>query len=191
MIPGTPALGWASPGDDYAEEITAHSLDHGIAIYRRGKPWPHRDDGRSHVARGAQIALGQDRVHHSCGLKLAEHLCLGVHHHGDIPRLGNLKRLGWRPRQASTNALDLDLAQANGLAKTDRAADARGNRDIGHDQPTRRRAPDEQPRPWRYRLRREHKRAFPGHLPVLRFDQSKSGSAATLMIISYRSIIRR
>ena len=88
--------------------------------------------GGSHVARGAQIALGQNRVYHSRGLKLADHLCLGVHHHGDIPRLGNLKHLSRRLRQAGANALDLDLAQANGLAKTDRSTDARGNRDICH-----------------------------------------------------------
>ena len=113
--------------------MTAHSLDHGIAIDRCGKARPYRDDGRRHIARGAQVALGQNRVDHGRGLKLAEHLCLGVHHHGDIPRLGNLKRLGRRLCQAGANALDLNLAQANGLAKTDRATDARGDRDIGHD----------------------------------------------------------
>ena len=136
-------------------------------IDRRGKARPHGDDGRRHVARGAQVALGQNRVDHSRGFKLIEHLGLRVHRDGNIPRLGNLERLCRRLRQASANALDLDLAQANSLAKTDCAADARGNRDIGH------------------------KRAFPGHLPVLRFEQSKSGSTATLMIIYYHSIIRR
>ena len=113
--------------------MPAHGFDYGVAVNRRGKARPHGDDGRSHVARGTQIALGQNRVYHSRGLKLAGHLCLGVHHHGDIPRLGNLKRLGRRPCQASANAFDLDLAQANGLAKTDCATDARGDRDIGHD----------------------------------------------------------
>ena len=113
--------------------MPAHGLDHGIAIDRRGKARPHGDDGRRHVARGAQVALGQDRIDHGGRLKLVEHFGLGVHHDGNIPRLGNLESPGWRLSQASTNALDLDLAQANGLAKTDRAADACGNRDIGHD----------------------------------------------------------
>ena len=120
-------------GNDTAQEMPTHGFDHGVAVNRRGEARPHGDDGRSHVARGTQIALGQNCVDHSRGLQFVEHLCLGVHHHGDIPRLGNLKRLGRRLRQASANALDLDLAQANGLAKTDCATDARGNRDIGHD----------------------------------------------------------
>ena len=120
-------------GNDAAQKMPAHGLDHGIAVDRRGKARPHRDDGRSHVARGAQIALGQDRVHHGRGLKFAEHLRLRVYHDGDVSSLGNRKRLSRRLCQASANALDLDLAQANGLAKTDCAADARGNRDIGHD----------------------------------------------------------
>ena len=120
-------------GNDATEEMPAHGLDHGVAIDRRGKARPHGDDSGRHVARGTQVALGQNRIDHSGRLKLVEHLGLGVHHDGDIPRLGNLKRLGRRLRQASANVLDLDLAQANGLAKTDCAADARGNRDIGHD----------------------------------------------------------
>ena len=120
-------------GDDAAEEMTAHGLDHGIAIDRRGKARPHGDDDRRHIARGAQVALGQDRVDHGSGLKFAEHLGLGIHHDGNISGLGNCKRLCRRLRQASANALDLNLAQANGLAKTDRATDTRGNRDIGHD----------------------------------------------------------
>ena len=120
-------------GNDTAQKMPAHGLDHGVAIDRRGKARPHGDDGRRHVARGAQVALGQNRVDHSRGFKLIEHLGLRVHHDGNIPRLGNLERLCRRLRQASANALDLDLAQANSLAKTDCAADARGNRDIGHD----------------------------------------------------------
>ena len=74
--------------------MPAHGLDHSIAIDRSGKARPHGDNGRCHVARGAQVALGQDRVDHSGRLKLVEHLGLGVHHDGDIPRPGNLERLG-------------------------------------------------------------------------------------------------
>ena len=119
-------------GDDAAEKMTAHGLDHGIAIDRRGKARPHGDDDRRHIARGSQVALGQNRIDHGGRLKLVEHLGLGVHHDGDISCLGKLERLGRRLRQTSANALYLDLAQANGLAKTDCATDARGNRDIGH-----------------------------------------------------------
>ena len=119
-------------GNDTAEKMPAHGLDHGIAVNRRGKARPHGDDGRRHVARGAQVALSQNRVDHGSGFQLAEHLGLGVHHNGDVSGLGNRKCLCRRLCQASANTLDLDLAQTNGLAKTDRAADARGNRDIGH-----------------------------------------------------------
>ena len=112
--------------------MPAHGLDHGVAIDRRGKARPNSDDGRRHVARGAQVALSQNRVDHSRGFKLIEHLGLRVHHNGDVSSLGNLERLSRRPCQASANAFDLDLAQANGLAKTDCATDARGNRDIRH-----------------------------------------------------------
>ena len=119
-------------GNDTAEKMPAHGLDHGVAIDRRGKARPHGDDGRRHVARGAQVALGQNRVDHSRGFQLAEHLGLGVYHDGDVSGLGNCKRLCRRLCQASANAFNLDLAQVNGLAKTDCAADARGNRDIGH-----------------------------------------------------------
>ena len=119
-------------GNDTAEKMPAHGLDHGVAVNRRGKARPHSDDGRRHVARGAQVALGQNRVDHGSGFQLAKHLGLRVHHNGDVSRLGNLERLSRRLCQASANALDLDLAQANGLAKTDCATDARGNRDICH-----------------------------------------------------------
>lgn len=97
--------------------MPAHGLDHGVAVNRRGKARPHSDDGRRHVARGAQVALSQNRVDHSRGFQLAEHLGLRIHHNGDVSSLGNLKRLSRRPCQASANAFDLDLAQANGLAK--------------------------------------------------------------------------
>ena len=119
-------------GDGAAEKMTAHGLDHGIAIDRRGEARSHGNNDRRHIARGTQVALGQNRVDHGSGFKLIEHLGLGVYHDGDVSGLGNCKRLCRRLRQASANALDLDLAQANGLAKTDCAADARGNRDIGH-----------------------------------------------------------
>ena len=112
--------------------MPAHGLDHGVAVNRRGEARSHGNNGRRHVARGTQVALGQNRVDHSRGFKLIEHLGLGVHHNGDVSSLGNRKRLSRRLRQASANAFDLDLAQANGLAKTDCTADARGNRDIGH-----------------------------------------------------------
>ena len=113
--------------------MPAHGLDHGVAVNRRGKARPHGDDGRRHVARGAQVALGQNRVDHGRGFQFVKHLGLGVYHDGDVSGLGNCKRLCRRLRQASANALDLDLAQANGLAKTDCATDTRGDRDIGHD----------------------------------------------------------
>ena len=120
-------------GNHAAQKMPAHGLDHGVAIDRRGKARPHGDDDRRHIARGAQVALGQNRIDHGSGFQFVEHLGPGVHHHGDVSGLGNCKRLCRRLRQASADALDLDLAQANGLAKTDCATDARGNRDIGHD----------------------------------------------------------
>ena len=132
-MPGTPVLLGRTLGDDAAQKMPAHGLDHGVAIDRRGKARPHGDDDRSHIARGAQVALSQNRVDHGSGFQLAEHLGLGVHHNGDVSSLGNRKRLSRRLCQASANAFDLDLAQANGFTKTDCAADARGNRDIGHD----------------------------------------------------------
>ena len=119
--------------NDTAQEMPTHGLDHGIAVNRRGKARPHGDDDRRHIARGAQVALGQNRIDHGSGFQFVEHLGLGVYHDGDVSGLGNLKCLGRRLRQAGANALDLDLAQANGLAKTDCATDARGDRDIGHD----------------------------------------------------------
>ena len=112
--------------------MPAHGLHHGMAIHACGESRADPDDNGRHIHGSAQVALGQNRVDHSRGFKLIEHLGLRVHHDGNIPRLGNLERLCRRLRQASANALDLDLAQANSLAKTDCAADARGNRDIGH-----------------------------------------------------------
>ena len=116
-----------------AQGVAPHGLHHGVAVLSRREARTDAHDNRRIVHFRAQVALGQNRVDHSRGFKLIEHLGLRVHHHGDIPRLGNLERLSRRLRQAGANALDLDLAQANGLAKTDCATDARGNRDIGHD----------------------------------------------------------
>ena len=178
-------------GNDTAQEMPAHGFDHGVAVNRRGEARSHGNNGRCHVARGTQVALGQNRVDHSRGFKLIEHLGLRVHHHGDIPRLGNLERLSRRLRQAGANALDLDLAQANSLAKTDCATDARGNRDIGHDD--RHAGAHQTGSDTRGDIAgaaniNEHSR---GTSLCYGLSRAKSGSTATLMIIYYHSIIRR
>ena len=170
--------------------MPAHGLDHGVAIDRRGKARPHSDDGRRHVARGAQVALSQNRVDHSRGFKLIEHLGLRVHHNGDVSSSvissASAGVCAKRARMPSTSTSPKRMASQKLIVRRMHVGTAISA--ITTDTPARtKRAAT----PVAISPAREHKRAFPGHLPVLRFEQRKSGPTATLMIIYYHSIIRR
>ena len=127
-------VGRRQPVRDHAtQKVPALRLDHGVAVDRRREARPHRDDGRGHVARGAEVSLGEDGVDDGRRLELIEHLGLGVDDHGDVAGAHDGERLGGRSRAAGADALDLELTQTDGLAKRDGAPDAGRRRDIGHD----------------------------------------------------------
>ena len=80
-----------------------------------------------------KLRFGQNRVDHGSGFKLIEHLGLGVHHNGNIPASvissASAGVCAKRARMPSTWTSPKRMASQ----KTDCATDARGDRDIGHD----------------------------------------------------------
>ncbi len=105
-----------------------------VAVGRRAGPKarPHAYHHGRHVARGAKVALCDNRVHHALRAQLRDACAVRVHEHGDRSRGGHASRLVRVRAQHAAHVLHRGLAQADGLAKAHGAPHGRGHGHVKH-----------------------------------------------------------
>ena len=72
----------AAPIDHASQRVAAHGLHHGVAVLSGGEAGADAHDHRCVGHAGAQIALGQDRIHQRVGMQLMQTGQLRVGQHG-------------------------------------------------------------------------------------------------------------
>ena len=112
--------------------VAAHRLHRGVAVLARGEAGTYANHSGRHVARGTEVALGENCVHQRVWRELAHAGGLGVNEHGDVSRRrGRARRCGVRAEHAA-HALHACLSQTDGLREAHGAPDGRGLREVAH-----------------------------------------------------------
>ena len=122
----------AARPDHAAERVAAHRLHNGVAVRSGGEARADADDARSVGDGGAEILLGEDRVHDHVRMKLFRALRLRIDDHRQDVLFKQPQRIGSVRGKPGVHLLDLRFAAVYRLGKADGAADGRRLRKIGH-----------------------------------------------------------
>ena len=115
-----------------AQSMPSHGLHGGVAIFPGREARADTDDHRGIVKGSAQIALGQNGVHHRRRPQRRQHCALRIRQHGNYAGGGKSQRILRRSSPNSLHILYPHPTQTDSLRKANRAADGGGLRQIRH-----------------------------------------------------------
>ena len=112
--------------------MAAHRLHDGVAVHPGGEARADAHNARRVGDGGAEILLGEDRVHDHLRMKLLCALRLRIDDHGQNALFEQPQRVRGVFGAPGAHLLDRRFAAVHRLGKADGAADGRGARKIGH-----------------------------------------------------------
>ena len=128
MLPGTPVFG----PDHTAKRMAAHRLHHGVAVHSGGEAGADADNAGRIGDGGAEILLGEDRIHDHVRAEHLGALRLRIGDHGQDVLLQQPQRIRGVLGAPGAHLLHFRLPMVHCLRKADGAADGRWFRKIGH-----------------------------------------------------------